>query len=47
MHQLLVYADDVNIMDKNVYAIRKKQRKLSILLCLATRMQDNIIVTDC
>jgi hypothetical protein len=53
-HQLLVYADDVNLLGDNIYAIKKNtdtlidasketQRKLNICCCLVTRMQGKIM----
>jgi hypothetical protein len=40
-HQLLAYADDVNLLGDNIDTMvwKKIQRKLSIRCCLVTRMQ--------
>jgi hypothetical protein len=50
-HQLLVYADDVNLLGDNIDIIKKNtetltdgsKRKLSICCCIVTRMQGKIM----
>jgi hypothetical protein len=50
-HQLLVYADDINILGGSIHTIRKKhrsliiarkERKVSIWPCLEIGMQDKM-----
>jgi hypothetical protein len=42
-HQLLVHADDVNILDKK-HKCHKEYTEKTKWLCLATKMQDKITI---